>query len=647
MSKTNILLFPSKNNKGIHPVKHMGKYIFFANAKLLTNNLIFTAISNFWSQRIEGNFSKGLNHITILFKIVLSDGSTRSIGRVQFLKDESQLDDYIIYIQHLIAIKYNHYLNSPLDCIFFEYSIREGAAPKNTIIKQLKVDTTNRIDINHNHYKLPGFINPLDYGVLTVSSEESDGSIVYAMQSSNGNLYKITSNLENGLYHNKVEIYNKGILGLTYEDIQKTSESFIRKTDTRIYFYTLDQDTNVWVSYFNYDIKPTKYISGIQKHNSQDGKFITMDIETMPIPLAAQHKQAGAEGVELVPILISYYDGTIVRSFYIEDYGNNCEAMFHACIDSLLINKYVGHNIYLHNFAKFDSIFLFGHLYKYGKPNIIKNKNGDLISASVQTNRLDNPNQKINLNFYDSLLLLNSSLNDLSIAFDTTIKKDIFPFKFLDQNNLDYNGSIPNISYFGDISPSEYDRYLERFNGNSWSFKQELIKYCETDCISLHEVLTKFSNLIWKNFKINITRYPTITGLAFAIYRSNFMQCSNIPQISNDFFLKLRPAYTGGATDMYIPSNLDTSVSGLGLEKLFCYDVNSLYPYIMANTYVPTGKIMSFQGDITKTELSDKLGYYLVDVTAPASLDHPIIQSAINSNYAGVTIDAMASTLGT
>jgi hypothetical protein len=98
---------------------------------------------------------------------------------------------------------------------------------------------------------------------------------------------------------------------------------------------------------------------------------------------------------------------------------------------------------------------------------------------------------------------------------------------------------------------------------------------------------------------------------------------------------------------MYIPSNLDTSVSGLGLEKLFCYDVNSLYPYIMANTYVPTGKIMSFQGDITKTELSDKLGYYLVDVTAPASLDHPIIQSAINSNYAGVTIDAMASTLGT
>jgi len=651
MKTTNILLFPNNNKKGTHPVKSMGRYVFFANSKLLTNELIKTAINNFWSQKIEGNFFKGLSHVTILFKIVLSDGSTRSIGRLQFLKDESQLIDYIVYIQHLIAIKYNHYLNSPLEYIIFEYSIREGASPKNTIIKQLKVDNIDRIEVNHNHFKLPGFINPLDYGVLTVRSEDSKGNLVYAMQSSNGNLYRITSKLVDGLYHNKVEVFNKGVLGLTYEDIQKSEDSFIRKTDTRIYFYTLDKENNQWLSHFNYDVKPTKYIEAIKKHHKQDSKFITMDIETLPMP-----SDSGA-GFDLVPILISYFDGIETKSFYISEYSDDVNSMFNACIDSLLNTKYIGYNIYLHNFSQFDSIYLFGHLYRYGKPNIIKNSNGNLISASVKTTTLDNPKESITLKFYDSLLLLNASLHKLSIAFDTDVKKGIFPFKFLDQANLDYEGLVPDIKYFGELSQMDYVNYVNRFNNSSWSFKLELIKYCEVDCISLHQVLTKFSDLIWTNFKINFTKYPTISSLAFAIFRSNFMNCSKIPQISNDFFLKIKPAYTGGSTDMFIPTNCNLQIDPkattsdkmklVAKSKMFSYDVNSLYPFVMANMFMPIGKIMSFQGDITKTEHADKLGYYLVEVTAPQYLEHPIIQSAINSSYAGQPVDAMASTLGT
>ena len=46
---------------------------------------------------------------------------------------------------------------------------------------------------------------------------------------------------------------------------------------------------------------------------------------------------------------------------------------------------------------------------------------------------------------------------------------------------------------------------------------------------------------------------------------------------------KLKMSYTGGAVDMYIPSNQEG-------ELVYGYDVNSLYPYVMANYPMPVGK---------------------------------------------------------
>jgi hypothetical protein len=654
------LLFPTKNsNKSpLHIIVSSGKYIFYANGNILTDSLIAKSIRNFFSQKISDNFTKDI-HLTVLLKIKLMDGSSRSIGRTQFFRDESQLEDYIIYIQHLISVKYNHYYNQALSEIIFEYYFREGIAPMNTIIKNTNVHLLNRWNkqsINYNHFKLPATLNPLDYGNLlrAIPGKDSD-TTEFIIQGVNSNTYIITSTLNEGMYHNVVEIHHKGSLGLTYTDNQIDSQTFIRKTDTKIYHYVLNTEINEWSSDYNYSIKPTKYISKIKKHSDQNNNIIAMDIETVPTAYAAPvdphgsiaEGGGGEEGLTLIPVLISYYDGSEVKSFFITDYNNDCEQMFIACINSLLVKKYVGYKIYMHNFSKFDSVFLFSHLYNYGTPSIIKNSSGNLISATIKTSRWDNPNKNITLKFYDSLLLLNSSLSKLSIAFDTTIKKDIFPFDFVTENNIltGYTGRVPAINYFKtEVDVELYNKYINRFPNDDWDLKNEYIKYCELDCISLHEVLTKFSDLIWNNFSINTASYPTITGLAFAIYRSNFMSSSQIPQICNDFFLKIRAGYTGGATDMFIPSNLDTINNELvRREKLFCYDVNSLYPYVMANTYMPTGKIMSFQGDITKTELSDKLGYYLVEVTAPDNLLHPIIQYPIQSNG----VHAMASTLGT
>jgi len=47
----------------------------------------------------------------------------------------------------------------------------------------------------------------------------------------------------------------------------------------------------------------------------------------------------------------------------------------------------------------------------------------------------------------------------------------------------------------------------------------------------------------------------------------------------------------GGRTDMFIPQNNHD-------EKIYAYDVNSLYPFAMSNFEMPVGFPIYFEGDV-------------------------------------------------
>src|SRR6266850_1199484 len=104
--------------------------------------------------------------------------------------------------------------------------------------------------------------------------------------------------------------------------------------------------------------------------------------------------------------------------------------------------------------------------------------------------------------------------------------------------------------------------------------RDESIRYCEIDCISLYQVIIKFNELIFELFNINIHKYPTLSSLAFAIFRTLFIENNTIPQLSGQVAKDIRLSYTGGAVDMYLPENSKGT-------KVYAYDVNSLYPFVM------------------------------------------------------------------
>lgn len=322
-----------------------------------------------------------------------------------------------------------------------------------------------------------------------------------------------------------------------------------------------------------------------------------------------------------VAFTISFFNGTDSNSYYITDYKNS-ENMIINCIKELMIRKYDNYKIYIHNLSGFDANFLLKILANLGeiKPIIHDNK---IISITFKMNGYV-------VTFKDSQQMLIGSLRNLAKAFGVETQKSIFPYNFVKENNLNYNGYVPDFKYFDDISKSEYLNYCEMFKNKTWNLENEAIKYCEIDCISLYQIITKFNELVFDKFNIDIHKYPTLSSLAFAIFRTHFLKMNTIPQLTGQIAKDIRLSYTGGAVDMYQPFNEEGT-------KIHCYDVNSLYPFTMEDKLMPTGKPIFFKGDIRKVD-PDAFGFFFCNIETPTDLLHPIIQTHINTEHGLRTI---------
>ena len=274
-------------------------------------------------------------------------------------------------------------------------------------------------------------------------------------------------NTEPGLKTNKVKAFRQGMLTLTYEDTQTSSNGeggsrFIRTINNNKYHYNEAGGLELF-----YVQKPTKYISTLQEGSKIDSNFMTLDIETR---LVKGRKETGlrnggtSTGAVLNKLLsASREDGKLSKSFYLTDFNMNLDLILEKCIKSLLVPKYDGYKIYVHNLANFDSIFLMKVLVRLGQVQPIINK-GRLISIKFKgrASILDKP---IILQFLDSYQLLLASLSKLGEAFDCKTNKGLFPHKFVYQDNMNllkYVGPVPNIGFFGDqITLEQYNSYLE------------------------------------------------------------------------------------------------------------------------------------------------------------------------------------------
>lgn len=284
--------------------------------------------------------------------------------------------------------------------------------------------------------------------------------------------------------------------------------------------------------------------------------------------------------------------------------------------------------VYAHNLSGFDGNFIMKHLIKYGevKPLI---HNGKLISIKLRFNIKGHKGKTII--FKDSLLMLPLSLRDLGKSFKVEVSKGYFPYLL---NDINYKGQFPEYNLFTNISLTEYIDLKNKNLNKIWNFKDEAIKYCIQDSVSLHEILTKFSVLIFNKFKVDPIKLLTLPALAMKIWKTYYIEDS-VYQINDLPEHNIRQSYSGGAVDVYIPKNENN-------EKLYYYDVNSLYPAVMLKNPMPVGRPIAFTGDILKSD-SNAFGFFYCKITSPLDLKHPILQRRIKTEQGIRTIAGLGS----
>ena len=85
----------------------------------------------------------------------------------------------------------------------------------------------------------------------------------------------------------------------------------------------------------------------------------------------------------------------------------------------------------------------------------------------------------------------------------------------------------------------------------------------------------------------------------------------------------IRLSYSGGAVDMYLTKSFNK-------KKIYAYDVNSLYPFVMKEKEYPTGSPTYFQGNILKFN-PNAFGFFYCKISVPSYKTHPILQAKVKT----------------
>ena len=237
-------------------------------------------------------------------------------------------------------------------------------------------------------------------------------------------------------------------------------------------------------------------------------------------------------------------------------YGNSIEGFLEWCA-----NKKYNYVVYFHN-LKYDGEYIFNYLLKNGY-TLIKDKKQRkdktftcLISGMGHFYSIEIyfkiGNHRVNkVTIFDSLKILNMSVDVIAKQFDLPINK-------LD---LDYK-TIREVGH--ELTPHEID-------------------YIRNDV----EIMSRALDIM---FKLGLDRM-TIGSCALHYYKDTIKNFRiYYPEIPLELDMDIRKSYKGGFT--YLNPLYKEKEAGEG----YVIDVNSLYPSVMKNEYLPFGKPVYFSG---------------------------------------------------
>ena len=126
--------------------------------------------------------------------------------------------------------------------------------------------------------------------------------------------------------------------------------------------------------------------------------------------------------------------------------------------------------------------------------------------------------------------------------------KDVFPYKFVTKDNLDYNGLIPNKNFFN--SENDYLTYIkENINFN---LKEKTIEYCIRDVEIVQKVLKEIIRIIDSYNKNIIQKSYSFSSISYKIYIKMFDKWDIDNNKNNNYEHEyIKESYCGGRCEVF------------------------------------------------------------------------------------------------
>ena len=604
----------------------MQTQIYYINDSItLTNQLIKFYVEQFWTDVFTPLTNENPNiHLMLMCKLeydlLIDNSKIKSLGQMRMV-NFCDNNAYFEYLTGRLGILSDSYTVTPFNKLMFTFIIRDGLAPEGS--HQLLIEPQYECKAHsYNNAIVPVSMNPEDYGQLDGTCK-FDAFTRYFVSHKNVTFY---IDVYDG--YNKVQL--KGPTDLTWVDTVVSEDIFKRDIIKNTIYY---KNGEIVHRQKILNAQPMKTLSPDEVLTNNQ-TIMTIDIETY-LNEDRVHK----------PFLIAGFNNNKLFHRFIENSSQEAENnMINNFITDIIRHKNVKY-VYAHNFSGFDGTFILKYLINFNTSEYAINEglkfiteplifDGRLISIKF---KIKKGNKTRVIWFKDSYLLLPMSLRILTKAFNVLHLKTYLPF-VSNYEDILYEGPIPDISKWHGIPQDEYDKIYSEFNNQNWSYKTFSVAYCYNDCKCLFEVLVKFNNLVFKEFKINVHESLTLPSLAMKIFKTHFMPNNKIFKIVGRVEYDIREAYTGGAVDVFIPHNkANRDFNNPARTKLYYYDANSLYPTIMAKFPVPVGKPIVFEGNILEVD-PDAYGFFYCRIESPEFLEHPILQRRIKTSEGTRTI---------
>ena len=262
----------------------------------------------------------------------------------------------------------------------------------------------------------------------------------------------------------------------------------------------------------------------------------------------------------------------------------------------------------MHNFGRFDSAFILKTLIEENQKRdenkyIISTLNRGKLMLSLNIS-IKVKTKTYTIKLVDSYNILPDSIKKLCITYNTEVVKDIFPYDFINNNTLFYNGIKPTIDYYNSVIENVDKDLYDSIDTNNWSTKGETLKYLEIDLISLFQVMDKFSDYAYLKYNIQVSSCLTISSIAIKIFLTKYYK-NNIPLINKrSIYEDIKLSYFGGVTEVYKPY----------AENLYYYDVNSLYPYAALNSMAGSKCVFENNIDMLLQDITNVFGFLLLNI---------------------------------